>query len=223
MLTENEKNPLKNSFAYILLACLEVARHQKEELELNLAELTKKCDSKVAELQAEMERLSIIRSQAILVDPRVLREQVQKGAHEVGDARMAECVAQIHTFYPLFLHLVNIVAYLRALVIRHNHFGYDGTHDPEHLVMPRFIRFNLTKREDSVKICILKYVGDFRQEELYRTNIIRLRLGFVNKDVPVNKVAIVPNTFGNELVKIDVQYLDGDARFLSWIKSTDTQ
>ncbi|ONK78220.1 uncharacterized protein A4U43_C02F15870 [Asparagus officinalis] len=43
----------------------------------------------VTELQAETERLSIIRCQAIPVDPRVFREQAQKGAHVVRDARMA--------------------------------------------------------------------------------------------------------------------------------------
>ncbi|ONK76148.1 uncharacterized protein A4U43_C03F24450 [Asparagus officinalis] len=73
---------------------LEVAQHQKEELELNLAELTKRWDSQVAELQVETEHLSIIRSQTIPIDPRALSERAQKGAHEVRDARVAECVAQ---------------------------------------------------------------------------------------------------------------------------------
>ncbi|ONK74131.1 uncharacterized protein A4U43_C03F3090 [Asparagus officinalis] len=82
--------------------CLETAQHQ-EELELNLAELTKKWDSQVVELQAETERLSVIRSQVIPINPRALKEQAQKGAHEVRDTRVAECVAQIHTFYQLSL------------------------------------------------------------------------------------------------------------------------
>ncbi|ONK80828.1 uncharacterized protein A4U43_C01F22220 [Asparagus officinalis] len=61
--------------------------------------------------------------------------------------------------------------------------------------------------EDSVpggiKIGILNYGGSFRQEGLYGTNIMGLRPSFVNEDALVNKVVIVPNTFGNELVKID--------------------
>ncbi|ONK73391.1 uncharacterized protein A4U43_C04F31000 [Asparagus officinalis] len=40
----------------------------------------------VAELQDEMERLSDIRSRAIPINPRVLREKAQKGGHEVRDA-----------------------------------------------------------------------------------------------------------------------------------------
>ncbi|ONK72963.1 uncharacterized protein A4U43_C04F25440 [Asparagus officinalis] len=86
----------------VMVARLKTAQHQKEELELNLAESTKKWDSQVAELQVETEQLSVIRSQAIPVDLRVLMEQAQKGAHEVRDARVAECVVQIHTF-PLSL------------------------------------------------------------------------------------------------------------------------
>ncbi|ONK73164.1 uncharacterized protein A4U43_C04F27930 [Asparagus officinalis] len=43
-------------------ACLEATQHQKEELELNLAELTKRWDSQVSEPQTKMEHLSIIRS-----------------------------------------------------------------------------------------------------------------------------------------------------------------
>ncbi|ONK80005.1 uncharacterized protein A4U43_C01F12760 [Asparagus officinalis] len=82
---------------------LEAAPHQKEELELDLAELTKKWDSQVAELQAKTERLSVVKSQVIPLDPRILREQAQKGAHEIRDAQIVECVAQIHTFYPLSL------------------------------------------------------------------------------------------------------------------------
>ncbi|ONK73026.1 uncharacterized protein A4U43_C04F26330 [Asparagus officinalis] len=39
---------------------LETAQHQKEEFELDLAESTKRWDSQVAELQAEIERLSVI-------------------------------------------------------------------------------------------------------------------------------------------------------------------
>ncbi|ONK64193.1 uncharacterized protein A4U43_C07F23070 [Asparagus officinalis] len=74
-------------------AHLDAAQHQNKGLELDLAKLTKKWDSQVTELQAEIERLSITRSQVILVDPRVLRKQDQKGAHEVRDARMGECVA----------------------------------------------------------------------------------------------------------------------------------
>ncbi|ONK60395.1 uncharacterized protein A4U43_C08F17960 [Asparagus officinalis] len=56
-------------------ARLEVAHHQKEELELDLAELTKKWDSHIVELQAKMERLSVVKSQAVLLNPRILREQ----------------------------------------------------------------------------------------------------------------------------------------------------
>ncbi|ONK76191.1 uncharacterized protein A4U43_C03F24900 [Asparagus officinalis] len=74
-------------------ACLEVAQHQKEELELNLAELTKKWDSQIAELLAETKRFSVIRSQAAPIDLRILKEKAQKGALEVGDSRMAECIA----------------------------------------------------------------------------------------------------------------------------------
>ncbi|ONK68542.1 uncharacterized protein A4U43_C05F13050 [Asparagus officinalis] len=47
----------------------EATQHQKEELELNLAELTKKWDSQFKKLQNETERLSVIRSHAIPVDP----------------------------------------------------------------------------------------------------------------------------------------------------------
>ncbi|ONK80254.1 uncharacterized protein A4U43_C01F15590 [Asparagus officinalis] len=84
--------------------------------------------------------------------------------------------------------------------------------------MPRFMRYNLTNREDSVKRGILKYGGGFRQEGLFGTNIIGLHPGFVIEDAPVNEIAIVPKTFGNELVKIDAQYPDGDARDSSRIR-----
>ncbi|ONK79975.1 uncharacterized protein A4U43_C01F12430 [Asparagus officinalis] len=69
--------------------------------------------------------------------------------------------------------------------------------------------YSLTNREDSVKIGILKHRGGFPQEGLFGTNIIGLRPGFVNKDAPVNIVVVAPNTFGNELAKIDAQYLMG--------------
>ncbi|ONK80016.1 uncharacterized protein A4U43_C01F12880 [Asparagus officinalis] len=48
-----------------------------------------------------------------------------------------------------------------------------------------------------------------------------LRLGFVNEDTPVNEVVVILNTFTNELVKIDAQYSDEDAKIPSWIRSTD--
>ncbi|ONK61094.1 uncharacterized protein A4U43_C08F26190 [Asparagus officinalis] len=73
----------------------------------------------------------------------------------------------------------------------------------QHLVVPRFMRYNLTNKEDSVKIGILKYEGGFHQEGLFETNIIGLCPGFVNEDAPVNEVVIVPNTFRNDLVKIN--------------------
>ncbi|ONK80189.1 uncharacterized protein A4U43_C01F14890 [Asparagus officinalis] len=80
---------------------LEVAQRKKEELELNLAELTKKWDSQVTELQTETKKLSIIRYQAAPIDPRILREQAQKGAHEEKDATINKAnatiaIAQIH-------------------------------------------------------------------------------------------------------------------------------
>ncbi|ONK64438.1 uncharacterized protein A4U43_C07F25930 [Asparagus officinalis] len=83
----------------------------------------------------------------------------------------------------------------------------------QHLVVPRLMLYNLTNREDGVKIGILKHGGVFCQEGLFRTNIIGLRPGFVNEDAPVNVVVVIPNTYGNELAKIDAQYPDADARF----------
>ncbi|ONK73100.1 uncharacterized protein A4U43_C04F27190 [Asparagus officinalis] len=92
----------------------------------------------------------------------------------------------------------------------------------QRFAISHFRRYNITNREDTVKICILKYGRSFRQEGIFGTNIIRLHLGFVNKDALVNEVVVDPNTFGNELV-IDAQYPDGDTRFPGWIKLTDTQ
>ncbi|ONK78294.1 uncharacterized protein A4U43_C02F16770 [Asparagus officinalis] len=59
-------------------ALLEAAQCQKEELELESAELVKERDFKAAELKAETIRLVVIRIQAAPVDPRVLREKAQK-------------------------------------------------------------------------------------------------------------------------------------------------
>ncbi|ONK81464.1 uncharacterized protein A4U43_C01F29410 [Asparagus officinalis] len=91
------------------------------------------------------------------------------------------------------------------------------------LVVPYFMYYNLTNRENSVKIGILKHESGFHQEGLFRTNIIGLRPGCVNEDALVNEVDVVPHTFENELVKIDAQYPDEDAMFPVWIRSTDTQ
>ncbi|ONK73343.1 uncharacterized protein A4U43_C04F30020 [Asparagus officinalis] len=82
----------------------------------------------------------------------------------------------------------------------------------------------ITNSEDSVKICSLKHGRCFRQEGLYEVNIIGLCLDFVNEDTPVKEVAIVPNTFGNELTKTEAQYIEGDTRFPGgldrWIPSS---
>ncbi|ONK64144.1 uncharacterized protein A4U43_C07F22550 [Asparagus officinalis] len=59
-------------------ACLEATQHRKEELELNLANLTKKWDSHIVKLQAKTKRLSVIRSQATPIDPRILKEKAHK-------------------------------------------------------------------------------------------------------------------------------------------------
>ncbi|ONK78033.1 uncharacterized protein A4U43_C02F13490 [Asparagus officinalis] len=69
-----------------------------------------------------------------------------------------------------------------------------------------------TNREDRKKIVFLKHECDFHQEGLFGINIIGLRPGFVNEDAPVNEVVVVPNTFGNELVKNNAQYSEGDAK-----------
>ncbi|ONK68541.1 uncharacterized protein A4U43_C05F13040 [Asparagus officinalis] len=81
-----------------------------------------------------------------------------------------------------------------------------------------WINFSLSPldfKEDSDKISILKYGGVFPQERLFGTNIIGLRPSFVNEDMPVNEVNVIPNTFGNDLVKNDAPYPDGDAIFPS--------
>ncbi|ONK60105.1 uncharacterized protein A4U43_C08F14380 [Asparagus officinalis] len=91
-----EKDTVINEAKTIITAAqarLEAAQHQKLELELNLAELTKKWDSQVMKFQAETKRLLIIRSQAAPIDPRILKEKAQNGAHEVRDSRMAKCIA----------------------------------------------------------------------------------------------------------------------------------
>ncbi|ONK60815.1 uncharacterized protein A4U43_C08F22950 [Asparagus officinalis] len=75
-----------------LLARLKAAQHQKKDIELNLAELTKKWDSQVVELQAKTKRLFVIRSQAALINSRILKEKAQKGVHEVRDSRMAKYI-----------------------------------------------------------------------------------------------------------------------------------
>ncbi|ONK56471.1 uncharacterized protein A4U43_C10F9060 [Asparagus officinalis] len=85
---------------------------------------------------------------------------------------------------------------------------------PLFLEVPRLMHCTLNNKEDSVKVGALKYDGGFHQEGLYGVNIIGRCLGFVNEDALVNEVAIVLNTFRNELAKIDAQYPDGDTRFL---------
>ncbi|ONK55080.1 uncharacterized protein A4U43_UnF7720 [Asparagus officinalis] len=82
-------------------------------------------------------------------------------------------------------------------------------------VVPCLMRYNLTNSEDSIKIRSLKHRGGFPQEGLFRINIIGLYRGFVNEDALVYEVDVVPNTFGNELIKNDAQCPDRDVGFPS--------
>ncbi|ONK80082.1 uncharacterized protein A4U43_C01F13700 [Asparagus officinalis] len=83
----------------------------------------------------------------------------------------------------------------------------------QHLTVPRFMRYTLTNKEDSVKVGSLIHDGDFHQEGLYGDNVIDLCPGFIHEDALVNEVVIVLNTFGNELAKTDMQYPNGDTKF----------
>ncbi|ONK78127.1 uncharacterized protein A4U43_C02F14630 [Asparagus officinalis] len=91
------------------------------------------------------------------------------------------------------------------------------------LVVPRFMHYNLTNREDSVKVGSLKHDDGFHQDGLYGVSIMGLRPGFMNEDIPVNEVVVAPNIFGNKLAKTEAQYPDGDTRCpAGWIQWTDT-
>ncbi|ONK80692.1 uncharacterized protein A4U43_C01F20670 [Asparagus officinalis] len=63
---------------------------QKGEFELKSIELTKEWDFKFSELETETKRLAAVITQAIPIDPRDLRERVQKNVHKAKDSRIAK-------------------------------------------------------------------------------------------------------------------------------------
>ncbi|ONK68111.1 uncharacterized protein A4U43_C05F7560 [Asparagus officinalis] len=91
-----EPEPTNDVVASPALALVSVVWHsKKEELVLKLSELANERYLKASQLQAEMARLEVIRIQATLIEPRILRKRALKDALNAKDVKMAEYIARI--------------------------------------------------------------------------------------------------------------------------------